>query len=83
LVNVGFASHRLARFHVTRFNLAPATDTPQKLIDLILPNVLVKGGDSKAEEIVGYDIVNGNGGRVEIVPYLDGNSSSEILKRLG
>jgi len=58
-------------------------DTPQNLIDLVLPNVLVKGGDYKAEEIVGYDIVTGNGGRVEIVPYLDGISTTEILVKLG
>jgi len=57
-------------------------DTPLQLIKTIKPNVLVKGGDYKADEIVGYDIVSQNGGRVEIVPYLEGISTTIIIKNL-
>ena len=57
-------------------------ETPAKLIEAILPDVLVKGGDYIAESIVGYDVVNQNGGEVKILPFLDGYSSSSIINRI-
>ena len=44
-------------------------DTPYELIKQIIPNVLVKGGDYKPSEVVGKDIVEENGGRVEIIKF--------------
>jgi D-beta-D-heptose 7-phosphate kinase/D-beta-D-heptose 1-phosphate adenosyltransferase len=44
--------------------------------------VLVKGGDWKPDEVVGKEEVEGAGGRVIIIPYLPGRSSSEILKKV-
>jgi rfaE bifunctional protein nucleotidyltransferase chain/domain len=55
---------------------------PSKLIAAIEPNVLVKGGDWGAHEVVGADIVERNGGRVVRVPYLTGYSTSEIIERI-
>jgi D-glycero-beta-D-manno-heptose 1-phosphate adenylyltransferase len=52
--------------------------TPKALIDLVLPNVLVKGGDYEKEKIVGYDTVSKNGGKVEILKFLDGYSTTAI-----
>jgi len=49
------------------------------LIETVLPDVLVKGGDYLAEDIVGYDIVMNNGGRVEIVPFVEGKSTTGIV----
>jgi rfaE bifunctional protein nucleotidyltransferase chain/domain len=57
-------------------------ETPQKIIARILPDVLVKGGDWKPEEVVGKIEVEEAGGEVVIIPYLEGSSSSEILKRI-
>lgn len=54
-------------------------ETPKKIIELLLPDVLVKGGDWKPEEVVGREEVEGAGGRVIIVPYLKGRSTSEII----
>jgi rfaE bifunctional protein nucleotidyltransferase chain/domain len=51
--------------------------TPLELIKAIQPNVLVKGGDYNIENIVGAKEVLANGGKVEIVPLLDGLSSSK------
>jgi rfaE bifunctional protein nucleotidyltransferase chain/domain len=58
-------------------------DTPHELISLIKPDVLVKGGDYKAEEIVGYDIVTENGGKVYTLGFLEGHSASGIIRRIG
>lgn len=56
------------------------TDTPIGLIEQITPNVLVKGGDYKLNEIVGFDIVTKNGGEVVTVTFVDGYSSTSIIK---
>ena len=58
-------------------------DTPYDLIKFVQPDVLVKGKDYKAEDIVGYDIVVGNGGRVETIELVDGFSTTSILKSVG
>jgi len=56
--------------------------TPRELIQILLPDVLVKGGDWKPDEVVGREEVEGAGGKVVIIPYLPGRSSSEILKKI-
>lgn len=58
-------------------------DTPYNLIKLIEPNVLVKGGDYKPENIVGYDIIVNNGGKVVTTKFKQGLSSTNILKKIG
>lgn len=57
-------------------------ETPYNLICDILPDVLVKGDDYQVADIAGSDIVLQNGGRVELVPLLQGKSTTEILMRL-
>jgi bifunctional ADP-heptose synthase (sugar kinase/adenylyltransferase) len=57
-------------------------DTPSNLITLLLPEVLVKGGDYKAESIVGYDIVTQNGGKVNILSFIEGYSTTNIEKKI-
>jgi len=59
-----------------------AQPTPRDLIQMLLPDVLVKGGDWKPDEVVGREEVEGAGGKVVIVPYLPGRSSSEILEKI-
>jgi len=54
-------------------------DTPLRLITDIAPDILVKGGDYKASEIVGADIVRKNGGEVRIVPLVGGYSTTAII----
>jgi rfaE bifunctional protein nucleotidyltransferase chain/domain len=55
---------------------------PYSLIAAIIPDVLAKGGDWSAEKIIGADIVAQNGGRVEVIPYLKGFSTTEIIERI-
>jgi len=59
-----------------------AEDTPAKLIEAVLPDVLVKGGDYQPEEIVGAREVLQNGGEVRVLAYRDGHSSTRIIDRL-
>ncbi len=57
-------------------------DTPAELIDAVLPDVLVKGGDYKADEIVGGKAVLENGGEVRVLSFRDGHSTTRIIDRL-
>ena len=56
-------------------------DTPAELIRALLPDVLVKGGDYRLEEIVGAPEVTAAGGRVVIAPLVPGRSTTSILQR--
>lgn len=57
-------------------------DTPQRLIARLLPDVLVKGGDYKVEDIAGGKEVMANGGRVEVLTFEDGVSTTGIIERI-
>ena len=57
-------------------------ETPIKLIELIKPDVLIKGGDYKIGEIVGAEFIQQNGGRVVLSDYKNGHSTSEIIKKI-
>ena len=57
-------------------------DTPLELIRAVAPDVLIKGGDYTTEGVVGRDLVEARGGRVEIIPFLPGHSSSVIVERI-
>ncbi len=57
-------------------------DTPEALICRVLPDYLVKGGDYRPEEIAGYECVTANGGKVVILAYRKGRSSSGIIDKM-
>lgn len=57
-------------------------DTPYELIKTIQPQVLAKGGDYNKENIVGSDVVLANGGQVEVIPFVDGYSTTNIINQL-
>ncbi|HEX5788543.1 MAG TPA: bifunctional D-glycero-beta-D-manno-heptose-7-phosphate kinase/D-glycero-beta-D-manno-heptose 1-phosphate adenylyltransferase HldE, partial [Woeseiaceae bacterium] len=57
-------------------------DTPADLIAAVLPDVLVKGGDYRPEEIAGARAVLDQGGEVRVLAFLDGRSTSGIIERL-
>lgn len=56
--------------------------TPLKLIEIIQPDVLVKGGDYQKEQIVGSQEVEARGGTVVIVPFVQGYSTSGLVKKI-
>lgn len=57
-------------------------DTPKNVIDTLIPDLLVKGGDYVVEEIVGYDTVTSHGGDVKILQFTDGSSSSNFINKI-
>ena len=57
-------------------------ETPYELIKALRPNVLVKGGDWKIEQIVGHDIVTSYGGQVKSLLFKEGYSTSNLIKDL-
>lgn len=57
-------------------------DTPFELIKLVMPDVLVKGGDYKISEIVGADLVIENGGEVKTLAFQKGYSTSKIEEKI-
>jgi D-beta-D-heptose 7-phosphate kinase/D-beta-D-heptose 1-phosphate adenosyltransferase len=59
-----------------------ADPTPQQLIEAIQPDVLVKGADYAGREVVGREVVEARGGRVELIELLPGYSTTAILQRI-
>ncbi len=57
-------------------------DTPKELIDRLLPDILVKGGDYEPDEIVGAKEVRANGGEVKILSFVEGHSTTSIIKTI-
>ena len=57
-------------------------DTPYELIQLVQPDVLVKGKDYTAEEVVGYDIVMAKGGKVETIDLVPGYSTTSLIRKI-
>ena len=57
-------------------------DTPEALIHAIKPDVLVKGGDYTIDKIVGADFVQSYGGSVEIIPFVNGYSTTGLISRI-
>jgi rfaE bifunctional protein nucleotidyltransferase chain/domain len=57
-------------------------DTPDALIRAVRPDVLVKGGDYTIDKIVGADFVKSYGGEVDIIPFVEGYSTTGIIGRI-
>ncbi len=57
-------------------------ETPLSLIEALQPDILVKGGDWKADSVVGGDVVRSRGGDVVILPYLEGASTTNIIEKI-
>lgn len=72
----------LAALEMIDYLVPFSQETPQILIEKLLPDVLVKGGDWAPDEIVGKPEVEAAGGMVKIVPYLTGRSSTQILEKI-
>ena len=62
--------------YVTLFN----EDTPQMLLEDIIPDILVKGADWAIDKIVGKNIVEKNGGKVQTIEFINNQSTSQIIK---
>jgi len=56
-------------------------DTPYELIKKVKPNILVKGGDWKIDQIVGSDLVIASGGEVKSLIFIEGRSTTKIIEK--
>ncbi|WP_042151742.1 MULTISPECIES: bifunctional D-glycero-beta-D-manno-heptose-7-phosphate kinase/D-glycero-beta-D-manno-heptose 1-phosphate adenylyltransferase HldE [unclassified Pseudoalteromonas] len=67
---------------VIPFGKLENNDTPAKLIEQVKPDILIKGGDYTVDQIAGADFVLANGGKVEVLEFLNGCSTSNVIKKI-
>jgi D-beta-D-heptose 7-phosphate kinase/D-beta-D-heptose 1-phosphate adenosyltransferase len=75
-------AHILAALNCIDYVVLFDDDTPLTLITQLKPDILVKGGDYTSKEVVGREVVEAYGGRVELVAFVDGKSSTNIIERV-
>lgn len=71
----------LASLQAVDFVVVFEEDTPLELIKTIQPDVLVKGADYTIDQVVGAKEVLANGGRVELIPFIPGQSTTAIIQK--
>lgn len=74
--------HLMASLSFVDLVLEFEQDTPLELIQTVLPDVLVKGGDWAIDQIVGSDVVLENGGTVQSLSFVDGYSTTSIEQKI-
>ena len=82
LIEESERAHILAALDCIDFVVLFDEDTPLKVIEALAPAVLVKGGDYNVDEVVGRELVEAAGGRVELVQFVDGRSTSRIIEKI-
>ncbi|HIJ88170.1 MAG TPA: D-glycero-beta-D-manno-heptose-7-phosphate kinase [Desulfuromonadales bacterium] len=75
-------SHLLAALDCIDYVTIFEEDTPLELIAALKPFILAKGGDYALEGVVGRDIVEAYGGRVELITFVDGKSTTNIIEKI-
>ncbi|MDA8412580.1 MAG: D-glycero-beta-D-manno-heptose-7-phosphate kinase [Desulfobacteraceae bacterium] len=75
-------AHILAALDCIDYVVIFEEDTPLELIKTLKPHILAKGGDYTADGVVGKDVVEAYGGRVELVTFVDGKSTTNIIERI-
>ena len=72
----------LASLHVVDAITVFDEDTPLELLRLFKPDVLVKGGDYTVDTVVGADLILNNGGKVELLPFEEGFSTTSLIQKM-
>ena len=75
-------THLLAALQMVDALVVFEEDTPLELIRIVQPDILVKGGDWKPEQIVGSDLVLARGGQVLSLPFVAGYSTTNIEQKI-
>ncbi|WP_026841519.1 bifunctional D-glycero-beta-D-manno-heptose-7-phosphate kinase/D-glycero-beta-D-manno-heptose 1-phosphate adenylyltransferase HldE [Citrifermentans bremense] len=75
-------AHILAALDCIDYVVLFDEDTPLKVIETLAPDILVKGGDYSIEGVVGREVVEARGGRVELIQFVDGRSTSRIIEKI-
>jgi rfaE bifunctional protein nucleotidyltransferase chain/domain len=79
LNNVDARAEVLAALDCVDYVTVFEEETPRKLIEATRPHVLVKGADYRPEEVVGRDLVEGQGGQVVLIPLVPGQSTTRLV----
>jgi D-beta-D-heptose 7-phosphate kinase/D-beta-D-heptose 1-phosphate adenosyltransferase len=82
LINQDERAHVLAALDCIDYVVIFDEDTPIRLIEELKPTVLVKGGDYTLDGVVGRDLVESYGGRVELVEFVSGKSTTNIIEKI-
>ena len=82
LIEESERAHILAALDCIDYVVLFDEDTPLTLIEALVPTVLAKGADYKIEDVVGREVVEAGGGRVELVQFVDGRSTSRIIDKI-
>jgi len=82
LIDQDERAHILAALDCIDYVVTFDEDTPLELISLLRPHILVKGGDYTPEGVVGKEIVESYGGRVELIQFVDGRSTTNLISRI-
>jgi D-beta-D-heptose 7-phosphate kinase/D-beta-D-heptose 1-phosphate adenosyltransferase len=82
LISEDERAHILAALDCIDYVVLFDQDTPLELITALKPHILAKGGDYTADGVVGKDVVEAYGGRVELVSFVDGKSTTNIIERI-
>ena len=80
--NQNYRSEMLEYFDFIDYIILFENETPLELIIKLKPDILVKGGDYKEEEIVGHEFMKRNKGKIVVFDLLEGLSSTSILNKL-
>lgn len=82
IVNQIDRSEILSNFRCIDYIVIYDDESVYDLVSFIKPDVLVKGGDYTIQQVVGHDIVESYGGQVITVPFVDNNSTTDLLKKV-
>ncbi len=82
LIDEDERGHLLAALDCIDYVVLFDEDTPLRLIETLRPDILVKGGDYSREGVVGHEVVESYGGRVELVEFVDGKSTTGIIEKI-
>jgi D-beta-D-heptose 7-phosphate kinase/D-beta-D-heptose 1-phosphate adenosyltransferase len=75
-------AHLLAALEFVDYVIIFEEDTPYDMIFELIPDVLVKGADYAPDEVVGRDIVEQNGGKLVLIPLVEGKSTTAIVDKI-
>ena len=82
LIGESERAHILAALDCIDYVVVFDEDTPLELITTLRPDILVKGGDYTPEGVVGRELVESYGGRVELINFVDGKSTTNIINKI-
>lgn len=80
--NFDFRATMLSYFHFIDFIIEFDEDTPEDLIKSLRPSIIVKGGDYKEKKIAGSDFIISNNGKIVLIDFIDGFSSTKIVEKI-